>query len=276
MTNYAGTMGSLTVGLRGNNVTRLPAMLFNGVGSMTPASDFNSVLIDVSENPITYVDAGVFMANRPTTLRNVSLNMSYPTAGVPVTFPSLFTFSNGTFDPFSAALELYLANTSAKFSVFSALRNFPPPINNYLGVENPIASPWTLGSSNGFLGAALRLDLRYNNITECDERTVPSAMDDSTFSVGLTFVKFDLSHNQLRSLTNATFASTRLRAGEEVTLDVSYNQITYVSIFLSLSLHLSPSLSLSLSLSLFLSLYHCLSFCLFLSLPRAVAVSPSG
>lgn len=123
LNSFNQSSANLYIGLRENNITFLGDYLFEGIGTLTQDAAYNTVELDLSVNPITAVSHALFQGH--SFLQNVTINMSFPTAGR-IDFPQNFSFTNGSFIESGSELNLYLAATGAPYTVFAGLDGFPP------------------------------------------------------------------------------------------------------------------------------------------------------
>jgi len=205
VSSYTHAEGQLALYLDDNQVSDVPANLYDGVGAgVAPPV---SVKITLKGNPLRKFSPSVF--GGLAYLASTVLDVSFPT--IPgLEIPTPIDFSSGvSFRP-PATLRIRIAGTGVALSTAAAFSGF-------------LAVPQNCNHSRGLLASRctgcgpsciLTLDLSYNNIT--------SAASGSLANAALT--KLNLSNNGLRDF--ATDAFNNSRSLRELVL--SYNALTVI------------------------------------------------
>eukprot|EP00040_Diaphanoeca_grandis_P013546 m.68521 g.68521 ORF g.68521 m.68521 type:complete len:998 (-) comp23966_c0_seq1:124-3117(-) len=189
LSSFKDSAAELTIFANHNNISQVPANLMQNVSLHADYGVYNSITLDFSHNPITFVDSLAF--NGTAFLRAVRVNVSSPTAGS-IFVPDLFYFEGIHWDPIMGGLlELDFSRTRI---------NLASIVNGLNGENMPLS---------------LTLDLSFNEYTYVPENSCRNS--------SVTFL--NLSHNAITAISSNAFSyNFRIQS-----LDISYNKMTIIA-----------------------------------------------
>eukprot|EP00037_Helgoeca_nana_P023872 m.248964 g.248964 ORF g.248964 m.248964 type:complete len:1003 (+) comp26476_c1_seq17:3-3011(+) len=118
MQSYREGTALLTLIFRDNNITELPAQLFDGMGRDTPIG--LSIIVDVSSNPISMLSTASFSG--ASLLQSVTILLSNTTAHSLAIPTTPFVYTGIEWDAANGgALRLFFGNTSVDMAIVRAL-----------------------------------------------------------------------------------------------------------------------------------------------------------
>eukprot|EP00040_Diaphanoeca_grandis_P014320 m.72564 g.72564 ORF g.72564 m.72564 type:complete len:1102 (+) comp24465_c0_seq1:285-3590(+) len=215
ITSFQTSQASLTLDFSYNNVDYVPSQLLDSVGRFTASGIFVIVQVNLSHNPITYIDANAFNTNENNAyLFSLELDLSNPTAGIVRAPPVRFVFGD------ASTGIVWFIDTGGEFTINLANTGLPLSIVRLL-------------TDNVYGPATVNVGLRHNNYTQ-----IGAGAFEHAFATSL-----DLSHNAITSISPTAFNYSdtfRLK-----TLDLSNNRITAIEIGVISNLLLVQTMNLS-------------------------------